>query len=362
MNATYGLRSTTSSASAALEQLLASRLQDRLASRGGTMWQQTWKVQTTPLRRRISAHTQSGLRTSDSACIGWHTPLASDGGGKRGSSAGFGLRNDAKLASWPTPAAHEPGGTPEQHLDRKRAAVERGVQMGSSAVTHLSLVAQMTGWPTPQARDGANGRSGMPERTGGQRRNLDDYVTLSSWPTPTSADHKRGAETNEAREARGAKTGTTLIDAASWATPTACTPNSLRGRGQDPMKRKAQGHAVNLQDQVTMASAWSTPSARDWKDIGPIKPRADGTERLDQLPRQAHLIGETSSGSPAPTAKPGQLNPRFSGWMMGYPVSWDIVAMAIDSSSRRSSKSRKTASPDCADTATPSCPPSPPSS
>ena len=35
-----------------------------------------------------------------------------------------------------------------------------------------------------------------------------------------------------------------------WRTPTACTPNSLRGSGQDATKREAQGHAVNLQDQA----------------------------------------------------------------------------------------------------------------
>src|SRR3990167_2937794 len=31
-----------------------------------------------------------------------------------------------------------------------------------------------------------------------------------------------------------------------WPTPTVGTPNSMRGQGQDPLKRKAQGHTVNL--------------------------------------------------------------------------------------------------------------------
>ena len=40
------------------------------------------------------------------------------------------------------------------------------------------------------------------------------------------------------------------------------------------------------------ASPWVTPAARDWKDSGAdIKPRTDGTERFDQLPRQANLAG-----------------------------------------------------------------------
>lgn len=86
--------------------------------------------------------------------------------------------------------------------------------------------------------------------------------------------------------------------------------------------------------------AWTTPSARDWKDTGPIKPRADGTERLDQLPRQAHLThGATSPGSPAATAKQGQLNPAFSRWLMGYPREW--CEAAIEAWHQMPTKARK---------------------
>jgi hypothetical protein len=51
MSATYGLRSSTSSESAALQRSLASRLPELLGLRGGTMWQQTWKAIHTPQRR-----------------------------------------------------------------------------------------------------------------------------------------------------------------------------------------------------------------------------------------------------------------------------------------------------------------------
>jgi len=86
-----------------------------------------------------------------------------------------------------------------------------------------------------------------------------------------------------------------------WRTPTAQLPNSLRGQGQDPAKRAAQGHTVNLTDEVILAG-WTTTTTRDWKDSGAdIKPRADGSERFDQLPRQANLAGWPTpmAGTPA---------------------------------------------------------------
>lgn len=202
-----------------------------------------------------------------------------------------------------------------------------------------------TGWPTCRAEDS--------EQTGGHRGQAD---------TMTSAASLSG-----------------------WMTPTCCSENSLRGSGQDPEKRSANGHTVNLQDQVRLAG-WATCSSRDGKG-GYIGGRIRrGQISLDTLDVTAQLSGPPTTSSPAATAssgapgresirscsgwptpqtadenmsrtKDGQafaerwinrpnagtnlaisaqsktpgtgvLNPALPRWMMGFPASWDDAAIA----------------------------------
>ena len=79
MSATYGLRSSTSSESAALAASLANRLPALLDSRGSITFALTWKAQATPLRRLICALRARGLHTSGSGSTGWPTPGMMDG-------------------------------------------------------------------------------------------------------------------------------------------------------------------------------------------------------------------------------------------------------------------------------------------
>ena len=96
---------------------------------------------------------------------------------------------------------------------------------------------------------------------------------------------------------------------------------------------------TTLLDAARMV-AWSTPSARDWKDCeGMATKRPDGSERdrLDQLPRQAMLVsGTTSSGSRASTARRGRLNPALSRWLMGYRTTWGSCVPTATRSCRNS--------------------------
>lgn len=87
----------------------------------------------------------------------------------------------AHLASWGTPAAREPGGTPEQQQIRYDRARAKGIVIGNTQPTGLSLQAQLSTWPTPTLVDykGSNPLS---------RPQGDDLPTrverVVGWPTP----------------------------------------------------------------------------------------------------------------------------------------------------------------------------------
>ena len=114
---TYGPRSTISSASAALQSALVSRLQAKTASLGSSLYKLTWKVRTTPSGRLIHAVRASALRISDKDYTGleltpWVTPAARDWRDvgdlsksqyrKDGKERKDTIPRQAALAGWPT--------------------------------------------------------------------------------------------------------------------------------------------------------------------------------------------------------------------------------------------------------------------
>lgn len=186
---TSGLRGTGSSASAALQSSLESRLRALLSTRGSTLYTLTWKRWTTPSGVSRSRLRASAPRTSETGRTGRPTPTTrdhKDGAECANVPLNALLGRVAWLAGWGTPNASAPGGTPEQALARKA-----GLNCGQS-VTTLDHQVQLAGWPTPQARDGdPNGRTATPQtalkRFAQGKRNLDDAAQLATGPARLTA-------------------------------------------------------------------------------------------------------------------------------------------------------------------------------
>ncbi|XQM34725.1 Methyltransferase [Cupriavidus sp. H19C3] len=115
---TFGRTGTGSSASAALQSSLESKLRARLQTTGSTLYKLTWKVWTTPMGVSRSRLRASALRTSETAITGWPTPNAGPQNdtdsrwesrrekcAARHGNNGFGmtLGMASTLAGWPTP-------------------------------------------------------------------------------------------------------------------------------------------------------------------------------------------------------------------------------------------------------------------
>jgi len=112
---TYGRHSTTSSASAALQSSLESRLRAKTQILGSTLFKMTWKVWDTGSGRSRSRLRASVRHTDGTGFTGWATPLAADGAKadctlpailrRVASGKNLSLAMQERFAHWPTTRA-----------------------------------------------------------------------------------------------------------------------------------------------------------------------------------------------------------------------------------------------------------------
>lgn len=164
---TYGRRGFTLYQSEDLSHFLESKLQERTALLGSTLYKLTWKDWTTPAGRLLRLLRASARHTSANGCTGRHTPLARDG----------------------------------DKLDARPPAIEKRIRDGREI--GLAMEARMcsqAGWATPKASDGSGGRT--TETKGGGNVHLDKQARLSGWPTPAANTYGEGLKKEQARRRR----------------------------------------------------------------------------------------------------------------------------------------------------------------
>ena len=148
----YGRTSFGSSASADLNESLASRLKQRLDTVGSTVYRQTWNRKVTPLGRVYWAHTARAQTTSDNGCTG--------------------------LGAWVTPQVKDFRSGQESRWLEKRHAVS----LNDQAMT-------LSGWKTPHTSDGEGGVMEIRPGCDGHYK-LRDQAALAGWASPSFRDYK----------------------------------------------------------------------------------------------------------------------------------------------------------------------------
>lgn len=204
-NATCGPNFSVSLASAALQSALESRLRQRTASLGSTLYKLTWKTRITPSGRSIPALRASVRRISDSGCTGWLSVIIEDA-----------WELQVQMSGWPTPTL----------TDYKGGYSGGRIRNGKLSTDRLDVTAQLTGWPTPTTSDENASRTSNPQEyslrelsrpNSGTNLAIVAQAYACGWTTPSATDGERGGTMTENM------TGSSLTQLASLAGPARLT-------------------------------------------------------------------------------------------------------------------------------------------
>jgi hypothetical protein len=128
-------------------------------------------------------------------------------------------------------------------------------------------------------------------------KGTDSSSLQSAWPTPTHHNSKEGGYPGELT--RNTIPLGAMKHMVAWATPN--TMDYMAQRSDEALSRaKTKGGCSNLKDQIPISGTTHKSSIAETENIAP-----------------------------------SQLNPRFSLWLMGYPIEWAYSGEAVTPLSRK---------------------------
>ncbi len=230
------------------------------------------------------------------------------------------LTREKDYSSWPTVIVSDhlcnPTETPQRWKERAQEKKMEGINLHKP----LRIVAQET-WPTVVSADASMGaiissNDTYKKTSTGRLRKInkngkDGSLGLArtvkmmdsqkqNWPTVRTSS-ANGASSKEVEAGNPKQRLEVMIT--NWPTPRAQEPGSTSENYGKGLKNTAQN--------------WATPTTRDWKDSCNANVPVNSL-----LGRQAPQIMKDGTESQI------TLNPRFTEWLMGWPVGWTEFELA----------------------------------
>lgn len=141
----------------------------------------------------------------------------------------------------------------------------------------------------------------------------------SAIPTPTAGDAKSSGSRNlEGSKAHPGVSLTDYVTAGNSSTPRRMWPTPTVSDSKGPSPGLQREGSQNLAEWVVWPTPKSSPSGPDYARTN--RPESGGDDLATAVARRS----------------PGQLNPTFVEWLMGFPLGWTDLGRWATRSSRRS--------------------------